>query len=71
MCLPTQANQRARTLFVIGQLCLVLSLLPQVFDITFRLAPSPLHFLRGFLLGVSLVFLLTAVWRIRREHIAS
>jgi hypothetical protein len=71
MCLPIQANQRARTLFVIGQLCLVLSLLPQAFDITFRLAPSPLHFLRGFLLGVSLVFLTRSAYLMRRQRIAN
>ena len=58
MCPPIQnENRRARILLSTGMLCLVISLLPQVFDLTFGLSASPLHFLRGFFLGLALVFI--------------
>jgi hypothetical protein len=58
MCLPIEnENRRARPLLSIGMLCLVISLVPQVFNLTFGLNPTPLHFLRGFFLGLALVFI--------------
>jgi hypothetical protein len=68
MCLSTQTHPAARTLLTLGMLCLALSLGSQSLDLTFGLSLSPLHFLRGFLLGLSIVFNLQAVFLARKTR---
>lgn len=67
MCLldPTPASRQYRTLLVIGSLCLALALTSQSLSLTFGIPPSPLHFLRGFLIGVSIAvnFGAALTWR--------
>lgn len=55
-----RSSRKARILLIVGELSLALSGLSYAFSLTFGLRPGPLHFLRGFLLGLSLVFLLDA-----------
>lgn len=59
-------SPRARALLQIGLLCLVLSLVSQSMSLSFGLGSVPLHFLRGFLLGIALVFLFSSA-RCRRS----
>ncbi len=66
MCLPTGSN--ARRLLPIGMICLAVALLSQSLNITFGLAPLPLHFLRGLLIGISLAINLRSL-QLRRHSI--
>ncbi|MGC2620765.1 MAG: hypothetical protein WA414_17090 [Acidobacteriaceae bacterium] len=69
MCLPNEnQNPRARIFLSVGMLCLVASLLPQVFGFTYGLNPTPLHFLRGFFVGLALVFIPFAGIRRRKRN---
>lgn len=67
MCLASNnANSpRARALLRIGLLCLVVSFVSQFMSLSFGLGAVPLHFLRGFLLGIALVFLFSSARRRR------
>jgi hypothetical protein len=61
MCLSIdETGRRPRVLLSIGMLCLAISLGSQAFSLSFGLAPAPLHFLRGFLLGISVSLTLIA-----------
>jgi hypothetical protein len=60
MHLALRSNRKAWTFLIVGLLSLVLSVGSQALSLTFGLAPGPLHFLRGFFLGGSLVFIMTA-----------
>jgi hypothetical protein len=51
-------------------LCLAISLGSQAFSLSFGLAPAPLHFLRGFLLGISLVFNIVSLTLIARRRLS-
>ncbi|MGB9028665.1 MAG: hypothetical protein WCC27_00990 [Acidobacteriaceae bacterium] len=54
------SSRKARTLLIIGLLSFALFGISYSFSLTFGLSASPLHFLRGFLLGLSIVFILAA-----------
>jgi hypothetical protein len=72
MCLPIQnQDRRNRFLFSSGMFCLVLSLLPQVFDFTVGLTAAPLHFLRGFFLGLALVLIPYSGHHLRKPRLPS
>lgn len=64
MCLP--ANPKVRRHFQIGTACLAIALLSQTMNFTFGLAPVPLQFLRGVLIGISIVANLQAA-RLRQR----
>lgn len=69
MCLPIEnRDPRARIFLSVGMLYLVISLLPQVFGLTYGLNPTPLHFLRGFFIGLALVFIPFAGRRRRKRN---
>lgn len=60
-------NPKSRRLMQIGQVCLIIGLLPRIFpDFTYGLRPNPLHFLCGFLLGISIITMLNALYIARR-----
>jgi hypothetical protein len=63
------ASRRYRTLLVIGSLCLVLALTSQSLNLAFGLPLTPLHFLRGLLLGFSIAVNLGAVLVARRRRL--
>jgi hypothetical protein len=62
MCLTDRIAPKSRPFMIAGSLCLALSLGLQSFHLTFGLSPDPLHFVRGFFLGLSIVFNLQAAW---------
>ncbi|HEX4007044.1 MAG TPA: hypothetical protein VHX60_12790 [Acidobacteriaceae bacterium] len=69
MCLSAQNdNRRERWLISVGCLCLALSLASKSMNLTFGLSPSPLEFLRGVLLGLSLAMNLHVIWLRRRRN---
>jgi hypothetical protein len=70
MCLAIHenGNRRARTFLSIGMLCLVVSLLSQTFSVSFGLSATPLHFLRGFFLGIAIPLNFSAAFLIARER---
>jgi hypothetical protein len=71
MCLSIdETGRRPRVLLSIGMLCLAISLGSQAFSLSFGLAPAPLHFLRGFLLGISLVFNIVSLTLIARRRLS-
>jgi hypothetical protein len=55
------SNRKARIFLIVGLLSFALSGLSYAFSLTFGLHPSPLHFLRGFFLGLSIVFIIAAL----------
>jgi hypothetical protein len=58
MCLPIQNENRIARIFLsIGLFCLATSLLPQVFHIHYGFNPDWADFLRGFFMGLALVFI--------------
>jgi hypothetical protein len=66
-----RSNREARILLIVGLLSLVLSGGSYAFSLTFGLHPDPLHFLRGFLLGMSIVFIIAAFSLIAQDRRAS
>jgi hypothetical protein len=67
MFLP-RSNRKARILLIVGELSLVLSGVSYAFSLTFGLRPEPLHFLRGFFLGLSIVFIIAALSLIAQDR---
>jgi hypothetical protein len=69
MCLSIhQTDRRARALLSIGMLCLVIGLASQALSLSFGLNPSSIHFVRGFFLGISLVFNIASLTLIARRR---
>jgi hypothetical protein len=59
-------NRRYRTLLALGSLCLSLALTSQALSLSFGLPVTPLHFLRGLFLGISIAISFGAVVAGRR-----
>lgn len=55
-----RSNRKASILLTVGLLSLALSAGSYAFSLTFGLSASLLHFLRGFFLGLSIVFNIAA-----------
>lgn len=70
MCLLANetATPRARLFLIFGMLSLVLALGSRALDLAFGLSANSLDFLRGFFLGLSIVFNFTAFLTTRRRH---
>jgi hypothetical protein len=66
-----RSNRKARILLIVGELSLVLSGVSYAFSLTFGLRREPLHFLRGFFLGLSIVFIIAALSFIAQDRRAS
>jgi hypothetical protein len=62
------ATRSYRNLFVLGSLCLALALTSQSLNLAFGLPTAPLHFLRGFLIGVSIALNYGALIAARRAR---
>jgi hypothetical protein len=56
-----RSSRKTRILLIVGLLSLVLSAGSYAFSLSFGLRPDPLHFLRGFFLGMSIVFIIAAL----------
>jgi len=66
-----RSNRKARILLIVGLLSLVLSGGSYAFSLPFGLHPDPLHFLRGFFLGLSIVFIIAALSLIAQDRRAT
>jgi phosphate/sulfate permease len=62
-----RTNRKAHILLIIGMLSLVLALTSIALNWTFGLPTSPLHFFRGFFLGLSIVLNIAALTQIAKE----
>jgi|HubBroStandDraft_4_1064222.scaffolds.fasta_scaffold2792021_1 hypothetical protein len=71
MFLQHTSNRKARILLTVGLLSLALSAGSYAFSLTFGLSASPLHFLRGFFLGLSIVFNIAALLSIAQNRRAT
>jgi hypothetical protein len=67
MFLALRTNRKARILLTVGLLSLSLALSSYALNLTWGLAPNPLHFFRGFFLGVSIVLNIAALTQIAKE----
>lgn len=68
MCFSAQTHPAARTLLTLGMLCLAISLGSRSLGLNFGFSAGPLDFLRGLLIGLSIVFNLQAVLVARRAR---
>jgi len=71
MFLHQASGRKARILLTVGLLSLVLSAGSYAFSLNFGLRPDPLHFLRGFFLGLSIVFNIAALLSIAQNRRAT
>jgi hypothetical protein len=62
-----RTNRKTRTLLTIGLLSLVLALSSWALNLTWGLSTSPLHFFRGFFLGISIVLNIAALSQIAKD----
>ena len=67
MCLAEITPRRIRLLRSIGLLCLAVSLAFQSGSLSFGLPLNPLHFVRGFLLGLGGTMVLCSLLIARRQ----
>jgi len=68
MCLPdTFTPRKIRLMRSIGLLCLAASLASQSVSLSFGLPLAPLHFLRGFLIGLGCTLVLCSLFMARRR----
>jgi len=63
-----RTNRKTRILLTIGLLSLALALSSYTFNLTWGLAPSPLHFFRGFFLGISIALNIGALTQIAPDR---
>jgi len=66
-----RSNRKARILLTVGLLSFALSGGSYALSLTFGLRPEPLHFLRGFFLGLSIVFIIAALSLIAQDRRAT
>jgi CHASE2 domain-containing sensor protein len=62
-----RTNRKARILLTVGLLSLALALSSYALNLTWGLPTSPLHFFRGFFLGVSIVLNIAALTQIAKD----
>ena len=67
MCLSASARPSDRVRLSVGMVCLCLSLVPQVLNLNFGMTSAMVHFVRGLLLGLALVFIASAPRGLRRQ----